>query len=204
MNIDTDAVRNVEEAREHIESVYARAEVTDSGGYLTTVNELTDQLPALSPRTLSAATELVRRELSADVDKIAVEEDKGMPIGVALARDEKLPLAVARWYTYEIGELDDLRTTVDIDAEYFSGQLYLNGVESGDEVTIVDDTISTGGTMVAMIEAVRDAGATVSEAHCVVEKTENGGVERVADETGVEVTTAVEIEVDSDGVTVVG
>lgn len=204
MTVEGNTIRNAEQARERIANVYADAEVTDSGGYLTTVNELTDQLPALSPETLSAATALVREKLSADVDKIAVEEDKGMPIGVALAREESLPLAVARWYTYEIGELDHLRTTVDIDSEYFSGRLYLNGVESGDTVTIVDDTISTGGTMVALIEAVRDAGATVEEAHCVVEKSENGGVERVADETGVEVTTAVEIEVDTDGVTVVG
>jgi len=203
MNADTTPISTIEQAKEHIKSVYACAEVTDSGGYLTTVNELTDQLPALSPQTLSAATTLVRRELSADVDKIAVEEDKGMPIGVAMAREEQLPLSVARWYTYEIDELEEMQTTVDIDSEYFSGELYLNGVESGDSVTIVDDTISTGGTMIAMIEAIRDAGATVEEAHCVVEKSKNGGVERVAEQTGVDVTTAVEIEVDSDGVTVV-
>lgn len=202
MDENETAPDRVERALEQIERVYSQAAVTRSGSYLTTVNELTDQLPAITPETLDAATTLLSHEISSDVDKVCVEEDKGMPIGVAIAMERELPLAVARWYTYEIDAFDHLRTSVDIDSEYFSGRLYLNGVESGDRVTIVDDTISTGGTMIALIEAIREAGASVAEAHCVVEKHENGGVERVRSETGVEVTTAISIEVDTDGVTV--
>lgn len=186
-----------------IRQVYRDAGVTDSGSYLTTVNQLTDQLPALEPDTLAAATDLLLDSGEFDVDKLAVEEDKGISLGVAVARELELPLAVARWYTYDIDGFDDQRVHVPIDSEYFSGDLYLNGVEAGDEVAVVDDTISTGGTMVAMIDAIREAGAEVAEAHCVVEKRGNGGVERVREETGVEVSTAVTVEVTEDGVRVV-
>lgn len=189
--------------RELLERVYHTAAVTDSGSHVTTVNELTDQLPALEMETLIAARETIREAGPFDADKIAVEEDKGLPIGVAVALEEGLPLAVARWYTYDIDVADELRATVDIDSEYFTGTLYLNGVETGDRVVIVDDTISTGGTMVAMIEAIRDAGAEVTGAHCVTEKVGKGGVERVARETGVEVTTSISISATEDGVDVV-
>lgn len=199
---DNGAVTERSAAAERIRSVYRTATVTQSQEYTTTVNELTDQLPALQPETLSAATELVLPHVSDDTDVIAVEEDKGLPIGVNVAMELGVPLAVARWYTYEIEEMEDHQVEVDMDSEYYSGQLYLNGVTEGDAVTIVDDTISTGGTMTAMIRAVREAGASIEGCHCVVEKRSNGGVERVEEETGVSVSTEVEIRADPDGVTV--
>ncbi|ELY55634.1 MULTISPECIES: phosphoribosyltransferase family protein [Natronolimnohabitans] len=192
---------DLEAATEQITAVYESADVTHSGEHATTVNQLTDQLPALQPRTLEAARALLSASGSFNVDKLAVEEDKGLPFGVLIAREYSLPLAVARWYTYEINA--DRQSAVDIDSEYFSGDLYLNGIEPGDAVAIVDDTISTGGTMIAMIKAIEKAGATVEEAHCIVEKTRKNGVDRVAEETGIEVTTSIAIEIEGNNVNVV-
>ena len=48
--------------------------------------------------------------------------------------------------------------------------LYLNGVEAGDRVLIVDDMISTSGTMRGTIQAVRKAGAEIADIVCVGEK----------------------------------
>lgn len=203
MNDNMSQVNGRRNAIEQIQSVYRNAAVTQSENYATTVNELTDQLPALRPETLSAAADLIRYRISAETDVIAVEEDKGLPIGAVVAKELELPLAVARWYTYEIDTKEECQVEVEMDSEYYSGQLYLNGVSSGDTVTIVDDTISTGGTMKAMIEAVRAAGASVEGAHCVVEKCDNGGVEQVETETGVPVSTEVRIRADEDGVTIV-
>ncbi|OLZ42757.1 adenine phosphoribosyltransferase [Natrinema saccharevitans] len=191
----------IEAATEQIVAVYEDAGVTHSGEHATTVNQLTDQLPALQPRTLEAARTLLSGAGSFDVDKLAVEEDKGLPFGVLVAREYSLPLAVARWYTYDLNA--DRQSAVEIDSEYFSGDLYLNGIEPGDAVTIVDDTISTGGTMIAMIEAIEKAGAVVEEAHCIVEKTRKNGVDRVAEETGVDVTTSIAIEIEGNNVNVI-
>jgi len=84
-----------------------------------------------------------------------------------------LPLAIARWYPYSLDEHNEIK--VDLTSEYFTGDLYLNGVSPGDRVAIVDDTISTGGALIALIKAIRDAGADVTEAICVIEKLGNGG-----------------------------
>lgn len=190
-----------DEAKQTITDVYENAKVTWSGEHATTVNQLTDQLPALEPQTLDAAASLLIDAGEYDVDKLVVEEDKGLPFGVPVAQEFDLPLAVARWYTYDI-DCVECQTEVDIESEYFSGNLYLNGIEEGDSVAIIDDTISTGGTMTAVINAVEAAGASVEEAHCIIEKTSNSGVERVKEATGVEVTTEIPIEVVGNNVNV--
>jgi adenine/guanine phosphoribosyltransferase-like PRPP-binding protein len=84
---------------------------------------------------------------------------------------------------------------VDFDMEYASGQLFLNGIEQGDQVIIVDDMISTGGTMLALIEAVEQADATIIDIICVAEKIEYRGVDWIRNETGYQVKTLLQISV---------
>ena len=47
-------------------------------------------------------------------------------------------------------------------------------LKTGHKVAVYDDTISTGGSLVAAIDAVRDAGATVQLAACVLNRQELG------------------------------
>jgi adenine phosphoribosyltransferase len=105
---------------------------------------------------------------------------------------------MARWYSYKIpGQIE-----VDIESEYYSGSLYVNGVEPGDKILIIDDTLSTGGTMVALIEAVRKAGAQVVGAIAIVEKVANEGHDFVWAKTGVDVKTCMKINVTEVGIEV--
>jgi adenine phosphoribosyltransferase len=178
-----------------LEDVYRGAPTIDSGRYRTTLNEFTDQSPALRPEVLQEATSRLVEMGKFDGNKLLVEEDKGAILGAAVSLAVGLPLAVARWYTYKPS---DHAIAVPINAEYFTGKLYVNGVESGDRVTIIDDTISTGGTLVALIEAVRLAGAEVSEVLVAVEKPDNGGCARIAEHFGLTVRTLIRIAVDAD------
>ncbi len=41
--------------------------------------------------------------------------------------------------------------------------MFLNGVRPGMRILIVDDVVDTGGTLVAVAEAVRESGGTVEE-----------------------------------------
>ena len=173
-----------------LSEVYGNAGVVDSGRYATTVNEFTDQLPALRPEVLREAAAAVAEVAPRGFDKVVVEEDKGVPLGTAVSLVADVPLAVAREYTYELPS-----HRVDYSSEYKGGVLYLNGVLAGDRVLIVDDTISTGGVLVALIRAVRDLGAEVTGVVAVVDKIQNGGVARVLDETGVTIQTLLPIEI---------
>lgn len=180
-----------------LRKVYERARVVHSGRYPTTVNEFTDQLPALRPRVLWEAALAVVQRADPDCTKVLVEEDKGAPLGTVVALILGLPLAMARRYTYDPGS-----HRVDYESEYVAGDLRVNGIEPGDRVLIVDDTISTGGVLVALISAVEEIGATLGDVVAVIEKVDNKGVERVQDATGVTVKTILQITIDGSSVVV--
>lgn len=160
------------------------------GKFQFILNPLTEQVPATSPALLREAAARVLAVANLDgVNKLVGEEDRGAILVAAVSLQSNLPLALARWNPSGVpGQI-----AVDFAMEYTQGTLYLNGVERGDEVLIVDDLISTGGTLVALIRAVRKAGANIRDVICVAEKIDYGGVARVKAETGVEVKTLVRI-----------
>lgn len=182
-----------------LESVYDGAPSIVTGKYLTTVNEFTDQVPALRSAVLIEACERVMQlgPLSG-VTKLLVEEDKGAILGSALCIATGLPLAVARWYPYNLATVGGNAEVfaVPLESEYFTGTLFVNGLSAGDRVLIVDDTISTGGTLAALINAANDSGAQVIDIRVVVEKMDNGGVARISDKFGIPVRSVIGISID--------
>jgi adenine phosphoribosyltransferase len=180
---------------ERLIQVYQQALTVRTGPHFTTVNELTDQIPALRPATLRAAALSLAGIAPFTSGKLLCEEDKGAALGAAVSLMADLPLAMARWYPYEVAG----GVAVHLSMEYFAGTLYLNGVEPGEEITIVDDTLSTGGTLIALARAVKEAGARVVDIRVVVEKVDNGGRQRVLEELGLEVQAVLGISITSAG-----
>ncbi len=181
-----------------ISSVYERASTVKTGkGKFTTVNELTDQIPAVRPTVLLAAVRVLAmmRPIHRNITKVLSEEDKGAILAGMFSSEAGLPLAMARHnVTYEIpGAL-----VVPLSMEYMDGQLTVNGLAEGDRLLLIDDTLASGGTMVALIEAARGAGCSVEDVRVVVEKLGYGGRERLA-EIGVDVRAGIGIAIDSDG-----
>ena len=76
--------------------------------------------------------------------------------------------------------------------------MYINDVEAGDRVLIVDDLLSTGGTLAAICDALDDIGAEIADIVVVFRKV--GG--SALDETGYEATSLVDISVQDGEVTV--
>lgn len=160
--------------------------------YKFLINPLTEQIPATSAALLKAASDwLVEAGDFSSVNKIVGEEDKGAILVAGTSLATGLPFGMARWYPAGL----EGQVSVDFEMEYTSGKLFLNGVDAGDKVVIVDDMISTGGTMLALIQAVKLAGAEIVDVVCVAEKVEYGGVQRIAEETGYQVKTLVKISV---------
>jgi adenine phosphoribosyltransferase len=184
-----------------LEEVYRNAKVVSSGKALTTVNEFTDQIPALRPAVLLEVAQEIIKLMDLSVSKIVTEEDKGAALATAISLLTGIPMAMARWYPYSLGVVNE--QVVSVNSEYFQGQLYLNGIGAGDRVVIVDDTLSTGGAVIALIEAVRAAGGELVDVVCAVEKIGNNGFDRVKEKTGIAVKTVMKIVVREDGVSIV-
>ena len=185
-----------------LKEVYESAKVVNAKGVLITVNEFTDQLPALRPKVLLDVAHAVIRLMDLNVDKIVTEEDKGAPLATAISILTGIPLAMARWYSYSLDEVNGV--CVDIRSEYYEGKLYLNGIEPGDKVAIVDDTLSTGGAVISLVNAVRKSGAEVVDVVCAVEKVQSMGCRHVLDKTGITVKALMKITLMENRVTVLG
>lgn len=175
-----------------LEQVYENAPAVKSGKYYTTINEFTDQQPALRPEVLVEVKDRLCRLGQFAADKILVEEDKGAILGAAVCLEKRLPLAVARWYNYTLPN----SIMVPIQSEYFSGNLYVNGIDRGDRVVIIDDTISTGGTLAALIEAVHKAEATVVEVLVVIAKADQDGISRIRSQFNIMVKSLIRVTID--------
>ena len=160
------------------------------GKYKFVINPLTEQIPATTAELLQSATNWLLAEGNfKQATKIVGEEDKGGILVASTSLATGLPFGMARWYPSGL----EGQVAIVFDMEYTRGNLYLNGVNEEDRVIIVDDMISTGGTMLALVEAIQSAGATIVDIICVAEKVDYGGVEKVAEKTGYRVKSLLKI-----------
>ena len=189
-----------ESSKKILTAVYNTAgSVLTSKGKHTTINELTDQIPAVRPEVLEAALDILLNiwPLPEEATVVLSEEDKGAILAGMFSTAASLPLAMARHnVTYRIpGAIQ-----VPLSMEYMDGRLEIHGVKPGDNVVLIDDTLASGGTMVALINAIREAGATVCDIRVVVEKLGYGGREKVATVTDLYIHAGLGINVSETGV----
>jgi adenine phosphoribosyltransferase len=156
--------------------------IQETEDYIYIVNPLTDQTPACSPELIQKATEFLSSEGNfEEADKILGEEDRGGILIPHVSTETETPFSLAKWYPSELeGE-----HSADFRNGYADGFLYVNGIEDGDKVVIVDDLISTGSTLVNLVEVVEKIGAEVIDIVTICEKPQFGGAEKVEEETGI-------------------
>lgn len=143
------------------------APIIDKDGYEYLVHPISNGVPMLEPELLREVTVGIMRAAElADVDKIVAPEAMGIHIATALSLQTDIPLVVIRKRQYGLeGEVDLHQTT-----GYSESEMYINDVEEGDRVLVVDDLLSTGGTLVAICDALDDIGADLADIVVVLRK----------------------------------
>ncbi|MFA5861789.1 MAG: hypoxanthine/guanine phosphoribosyltransferase [Candidatus Thermoplasmatota archaeon] len=164
--------------------------VVDFGGYQYFVHPLTDGFGAIEPALLDEVVDEILGLVDVlGIDRIVTVEAMGIPVATALALATDIPLTVIRKRRYGLpGEIEVGQKT-----GYSKGALYLNGLKEGTRILLVDDVISTGGTLGPLLAAFRDARIDVRDIVVVIEKGE--GRARVEKDFGVRVKTLARIDV---------
>ncbi|KAA9410636.1 MULTISPECIES: hypoxanthine/guanine phosphoribosyltransferase [Haloarcula] len=170
------------------------APIIDKDGYSYLVHPLSNGVPMLEPELLREVVVGVTRAADLDVDKIVAPEAMGIHIATALSLQTDIPLVVIRKRSYGLDDEVPLHKTTG----YSESEMFINDIEAGDDLLIVDDLLSTGGTMASICEALDDIGADISDIVVVFRK--QG--ESALDDTDYEVTSLLDISVDQDGVTI--
>ena len=155
------------DAMDQLRASLKAAPVIWKGDYPYFIHPITDGVPRMDPAVLQAITELAQQRVNwSDVDVLLGIEAMGLPLTAPLSMATGVPLVIARKRSYGLpGEVGIDQTT-----GYSKGAMYLNDLKPGERVAIVDDVLSTGGTLEAVIEGVRRAGAAVTDIIAVVEK----------------------------------
>lgn len=137
------------------------------GDYPYFIHPLTDGVPRLDPSVLTAVVELIETRVDWNsVDLILGIEAMGLPLTSPLSMRNNRPQVVVRKRSYGLeGEL-----SIDQSTGYSKGSMYLNDVQEGERILIVDDVLSTGGTLDAIIKGVESLGAIIESVIVVVEK----------------------------------
>ncbi len=137
------------------------------GEYNYFIHPITDGVPVVDPALLREVCTAMLKVLDlSGVEKIVVVEAMGIPIGSVLSAMTDIPMTIVRKREYKLpGEVAVHQTT-----GYSKGELYINGIRNGDRVVVVDDVVSTGGTLRALLAALRIAGADVADVCVAIQR----------------------------------
>lgn len=137
------------------------------GKYNYFIHPITDGVPVVDPALLREVCGAMLKVLDLDrVDKIVVVEAMGIHIGAVLSVMTDIPMTIMRKRVYNLPH----EIPVHQATGYSKGELYLNGVHKGDRVVIIDDVVSTGGTMRALLQALDIAGAEVVDVCIAIQR----------------------------------
>jgi len=135
-----------------------------------------------------AVDELVQPFAGTKVDKVAGIEARGFILGGAVAHQLSAGFVPLR----KRGKLPHRTRAVEYALEYGSDamEMHLDAVGAGEKVMLVDDLIATGGTALAAVQLLKEAGAQIMGACFVVDLPELGGADKLR-AAGVPVSTLV-------------
>ena len=180
--------------RRLLQSLY-NAPIVDKDGYEYLVHPISNGVPTLDPALLREVVVEIVRRIDVDVDKLVVPEAMGIHIGATVSLQTDIPLVVIRKRPYGLdGERHLFKET-----GYSDSEMYVNDIDAGDRIVILDDLLSTGGTLAAICETLDDIGCEIADVLVVLRKV---GGESAFEEIDHELTSLVDISVADGEVTV--
>lgn len=165
------------------------APIIEKEGYQYFVHPISDGVPMLKPGLLrEIVIKIIRKAKLEDVDKIVTPAAMGIHISTAVSLMTDIPLVVVRKRQYGLaGEVALSQVT-----GYAENEMFVNDVYEGDRVLLLDDVLSTGGTLHAILGALETIGAEVVDVVAVIKKV--GGTNKL-DDTEYNVKTLINVDV---------
>jgi adenine phosphoribosyltransferase len=172
------------------------APIVEKEGYQYFVHPISDGVPMLEPELLrEIVIRIIRKAELENVDKIVTPAAMGIHISTAVSLMTDIPLVVIRKRQYGLEE----EVALSQQTGYSESEMYINDVTEGDKVLVLDDVLSTGGTMKAILDALTHIGADVVDVVAVIKK---AGPNKL-DDTDYSVKTLINVTVEEGEVKIV-
>lgn len=155
MNSKDDLIELLKENNVFLEGDFTLSSGMKSNYYINMKKAITE------PKILSSISNLICNEIKgSNIDKIAGPALGAVPIATAVSLDSNLPLLMIRKQKKGYGT-----------SKLIEGEL-----NEGDNVVVVEDVSTTGGSLLKAIKAIQDNGGIVKKAFVVVDRNE-GAIE---------------------------
>jgi adenine phosphoribosyltransferase len=150
---------------ERLKTSLINSPVIKRGEYNYFIHPISDGVPSIDPRMVEEIAEYILTITNIEkLDTILTVEAMGIPVANALSLKTGIPLTIVRKRPYFLeGEVELSQST-----GYSKGVLYINGLKKGDRIIIVDDVISTGGTLLALVKALKNMDVEVRDVISVI------------------------------------
>ena len=167
------------------------ASIIKKGEYHYVVHPITDGIPEIKPELLKEVTAKMKRFIKncGKIDKIVTMEAMGIPLASVLAMEMNLPFTIIRKREY--GLPDEI--SVEQVTGYSKSKLFINGLKKGDNVVIVDDVLSTGGTLRAVLSVLKKMGVIIDGVFIAVDK--GNCAQKISEEFDVQINVLVTVDV---------
>ena len=147
------------------------------GEYPYFIHPISDGIPRMEAEVLRATRDLIVSMVDwSQIDLIVSVEAMGLPLLAAVGETTGKPTVVIRKRSY--GMEGEVR--VDVATGYSSSTAYINDISSGERILVVDDVISTGGTLEPLLETLEGMGVVLQDVIVAIEK--GDGRERLSKE----------------------
>ena len=147
------------------------------GDYPYFIHPISDGIPRMDADVLRATRDLIVEMVDwSKVDLVVSVEAMGLPLLAAVGDATGKPTVVIRKRQY--GMEGEVR--VDVATGYSQSTTYINDIKPGERILIVDDVISTGGTLEPILATLEEMGVILQDVVIAIEKGE--GRERLAKE----------------------
>lgn len=111
-----------------------------------------------------------------EIDLVVSVEAMGLPLLAAVGDATGKPTVVIRKRSYGMeGEV-----SVNVSTGYSESTVYINDIKKGEKILIVDDVISTGGTLEPILHTLQNMGIILQDIIIAIEK--GSGLERLKNE----------------------
>ena len=147
------------------------------GEYPYFIHPISDGIPRMDADVLRATRDLIVEMVDwSNIDLIVSVEAMGLPLLATVGDATGKPTVVIRKRQY--GMEGEVR--VDVATGYSQSTTYINDIAPGERILIVDDVISTGGTLEPILDTLEEMGVILQDIVIAIEKGE--GRERLAKE----------------------
>ena len=159
------------------------------GEYDYFVNPISDGNPPITKELLENISDCIIEQCEMDCDVILAPEAMAIHYGAALTLKTGKPFQIIR--KRGTGLPDEITFTTK--TGYGTSQMFVSCLASGTKVMIVDDVISTGGTLRSMVTTLREHGIEVAEVAIVLNRSKD--VSAIENEIGAPIRTVLDVSV---------